>query len=71
MVKPIQDALIGLVYEDDRLITDTVVRKTSIDAPIRVRGYPIILLEALRRRRIPAYHGGCGPESRDSVKVIL
>jgi Holliday junction resolvase RusA-like endonuclease len=47
MLKPIQDSLIGLVYEDDRLITDTFVRKTSIDAPVRVRGYPLILLEAL------------------------
>ena len=31
MVKPIQDALIGLIYPDDRWITDTIVRKTSID----------------------------------------
>src|SRR5437879_3778581 len=39
MVKPIQDALIGLAYEDDRLITDTVVRKTNVDGPFRVRGH--------------------------------
>jgi Holliday junction resolvase RusA-like endonuclease len=47
LVKPIQDALNGLVYLDDRLITDTIVRKTSIDGPFRVRGYPLILLEGL------------------------
>jgi Holliday junction resolvase RusA-like endonuclease len=47
MVKPLQDALIGLVYQDDRLITDTIVRKTSIDGLFRVRGYPLVLLEAL------------------------
>src|SRR5262245_6739974 len=49
MVKPIQDALNGLVYQDDRLITDTVVRKTSIDGPFRVRGYSLVLLESLAR----------------------
>jgi hypothetical protein len=47
MVKPIQDALIGLVYHDDRLITDMTVRKTSIDGLFRVRGYSRVLLEAL------------------------
>lgn len=31
MLKPIQDALIGLVYEDDRQITDIQVRKTDIN----------------------------------------
>ena len=49
MVKPIQDALIGLVYEDDRWITDTIVRKTSIDGLFQIRGYPLVLLEALSR----------------------
>lgn len=47
MVKPIQDALIGLIYQDDRLITDTTVRKTSIDGLFRVRGYSLELLRAL------------------------
>jgi crossover junction endodeoxyribonuclease RusA len=49
MVKPVQDALIGLVYEDDRFITDTAVRKTSIDGKFRVRGLPVVLLEALSK----------------------
>ncbi len=49
LLKPIQDALIGLVYQDDRLITDTSVRKTSIDGLFRVRGYPLVLLEALSK----------------------
>src|SRR5262245_46328145 len=47
MVKTIQDALIGLVYKDDRLITDTVVRKTSIEGSFQIRGYSLVLLEAL------------------------
>jgi crossover junction endodeoxyribonuclease RusA len=49
MLKPIQDALIGLVYDDDRRITDTVVRKTSIDLAFVVRGYSLRLLRALAR----------------------
>ena len=36
LVKPIQDALNGLIYEDDRQITDTHVRKTSLDGSFRV-----------------------------------
>lgn len=43
MIKPVQDALIGLVYEDDRLITDTEVRKSDIDRPYRVRWISEIL----------------------------
>jgi Holliday junction resolvase RusA-like endonuclease len=49
MVKPVQDALNGLVYADDRQITDTIVRKTSIDGLFRVRGYSLVLLAALAR----------------------
>src|SRR5262249_7176186 len=49
MVKPIQDALIGLVYQDDRLITDTMIRKTNIDGPFYVRGSSLLLLEALSK----------------------
>jgi len=45
MVKPIQDALNGLVYEDDRQITDTQVRKTDINGSFRVRGMSPVLAE--------------------------
>jgi len=37
MIKPIQDALAGLVYRNDRQITDSQTRKTSIDGRFRVR----------------------------------
>lgn len=37
MVKPIQDALAGLVYNNDRQITDSQTRKTSINGRFRVR----------------------------------
>ena len=37
MVKPIQDALAGLVYRNDRQITDAQTRKTNIDGRFRLR----------------------------------
>jgi crossover junction endodeoxyribonuclease RusA len=46
MLKPIQDALIGLLFTDDKLITDVQVRKSPIDEPIRARGVSLVLLEA-------------------------
>jgi Holliday junction resolvase RusA-like endonuclease len=49
MVKPIQDALNGLVYEDDRQITDTQVRKTDLNGSFRVRGMSPVLAEGFCR----------------------
>jgi Holliday junction resolvase RusA-like endonuclease len=46
MLKPIQDALKGLVYTDDQLIVDAQVRKASIDEPIRARHSSLVLLRA-------------------------
>ncbi len=49
MIKPIQDALNGLVYEDDRQITDTQVRKTDLNGSFRVRGMSPVLAEGFCR----------------------
>jgi len=49
MVKPIQDALIDLVYQDDRWITHTYIRKISIEGSFRIRNYSLVLREALSR----------------------
>jgi crossover junction endodeoxyribonuclease RusA len=50
MLKPIQDALNGLVYLDDRLITDVTVRKTSIDGFFRIQRYEsLVFLAALSK----------------------
>lgn len=46
LLKPIQDALSNLIYADDRWITDTIVRKTSIDSPINARRVSLVLLTA-------------------------
>jgi crossover junction endodeoxyribonuclease RusA len=38
MIKPIQDALTGIVYVDDRQITDTRGRLRDLNGEFRVRG---------------------------------
>ena len=43
MLKPIQDALNGLVYEDDRQVSDLVVGKRSLNGSYRVRGMSLAL----------------------------
>jgi crossover junction endodeoxyribonuclease RusA len=45
LVKPVQDALNGLVYEDDNLITDTNLRKTDLNGRFQVRGMSAVLAE--------------------------
>lgn len=37
IIKPIQDALAGLIYKNDRQICDAQTRKTNIDGRFRVR----------------------------------
>lgn len=49
LVKPMQDALNGMVYVDDRQITDTVVRKTDLNGSFRVRGMSPVLAEGFCR----------------------
>lgn len=46
MLKPIQDALIGLIFADDSQITDAQIRKSPIEEPIRARYASRVLLEA-------------------------
>ena len=46
LVKPIQGALTGLIYEDDRLIVVTTVRKRSLDGSFRVRRMSRVLADA-------------------------
>lgn len=49
MLKPIQDALIGIVYIDDVQITDSKVRKTNIDGLFQVRGMSMVLAEGFSK----------------------
>jgi crossover junction endodeoxyribonuclease RusA len=46
MVKPIQDALAGLLYRNDRQITDAQTRKTNIDGRFRLRNLSSVYARA-------------------------
>lgn len=43
IIKPIQDALVGLVFEDDFLVSDVDSHRRSLDEPIDVTDLPPLL----------------------------
>ena len=43
MVKPIQDALLGLIYKDDRQVMNTTGRKRNINKALRIRGISAVM----------------------------
>lgn len=45
MIKPIQDALKGLIYTDDCVITDSYPAKRDLNGNFRVRGMSPVLAE--------------------------
>lgn len=51
IIKPIQDALIGLVYDDDHQIADTRVRRLSLDVEYLTENISSILNLALDKRQ--------------------
>jgi len=46
IIKPIQDALIGLVYVDDSQVVETKSRKKSVNGSYKIRGVASVLLMA-------------------------
>ncbi|MCG6140654.1 RusA family crossover junction endodeoxyribonuclease [Leptospira mtsangambouensis] len=44
IIKPIQDALIGIVYTDDKQVVETKSRKKSINSSYKIRGVSEVLL---------------------------
>jgi Holliday junction resolvase RusA-like endonuclease len=46
IIKPIQDALIEVVFNDDDQVVDTKARKRQIDGSFRIRGVSPVLLNA-------------------------
>jgi hypothetical protein len=46
LIKPIQDAMIGVVYADDSLIVETRISKKPIDGSYRVRYISPVLANA-------------------------
>jgi crossover junction endodeoxyribonuclease RusA len=49
IVKPIQDALIGLTYIDDTQVTDVLVRKRDLSGNFRIEDMTPILAEGFAR----------------------
>ena len=49
MVKPIQDAIIGLAYVDDDQITDVLVRKRNLSSNFRIENMTPTLAEGFSR----------------------
>lgn len=45
IIKPVQDALIGVVYDDDGDITDTEARKRDLTGSFRVKGMSKVLAD--------------------------
>lgn len=45
IVKPIRDALNGLIYVDDYQITDFISRRRNLNASFRIRGISSVLAE--------------------------
>jgi len=45
MIKPIQDALKGLVYSDDCVVTDSQAAKRNLNGNFRVKGMSPVLAE--------------------------
>ena len=46
IIKPIQDALIGVIYVDDQQIADTRSRKRDINSSYKIRNVSVCLLQA-------------------------
>lgn len=47
IIKPIQDALVGLVYDDDSQITDVVCRKRPSNLPFVFHDISDVLMDGL------------------------
>jgi crossover junction endodeoxyribonuclease RusA len=47
IIKPIQDALIGLVYDDDLLITDVDAHRRSLSGTFDLTLCPILLVQGI------------------------
>jgi Holliday junction resolvase RusA-like endonuclease len=50
IIKPIQDALIGIIYHDDSQVIETKSSKTRIDGSFTIRGASAVLLLAFSER---------------------
>lgn len=47
IIKPIQDALVGLVYDDDLWISDVESHRRPLTGTFEIAKYPILLVNAI------------------------
>ena len=47
IIKPIQDALVGLVYDDDYLVTDVQSHRRQLAGTFDVNKYPLLLVQGI------------------------
>jgi crossover junction endodeoxyribonuclease RusA len=45
IIKPIQDALVGLVFPDDSLVTDVIIRRRELRGTFDLTGVSSVLVE--------------------------
>ena len=55
IIKPIQDALIGLIYDDDSLITDVEVHRRLITGIFDIARLPPLILEGVNSHQECVY----------------
>ena len=62
IIKPIQDALVGIVYQDDDQVQETSARKRDINGAYRIRGASPLIVQGLLNGlnflhiKVDAYH---------------
>ncbi|AFZ07665.1 endodeoxyribonuclease RusA [Oscillatoria nigro-viridis PCC 7112] len=66
IIKPIQDALIGLVYEDDSLVTDVESHRRSLSGTFDVALCPLLLLHGIISGRECVYVRICQAKALES-----
>lgn len=71
MLKPIQDALAGLIYVNDRQITDAQTRKTNIDGRFRVRHLSAVYALAFGGGRVRLYQNRRGRATRSCYEACI
>jgi crossover junction endodeoxyribonuclease RusA len=55
IIKPIQDALVGVVYPDDQLVTDVHSHRRLISDTLSFAGLPAILAAAIKNQKECVY----------------
>lgn len=45
IIKPMQDALVGVVYEDDEQVVETSARKRNINGAYKIKGASPVIIE--------------------------